>query len=89
MQVNQPALAAPLDIDTVVVDALADRLDAFRLKQEVIVDEVHRAVAVSLSCLNSATTCSGLRDRHLPSLKIGMSQKTHGQGQPREVCIVV
>ena len=34
-------------------------------------------------------TCSGLRERHLPSLKIGMSQKTHGQGQPREVCIVV
>ena len=41
------------------------------------------------SCSNSATTCAGLRERHLPSLKIGMSQNTHGHGQPREVCIVV
>src|SRR5688572_19894060 len=43
----------------------------------------------SCKCLNSSITCGGLRERHLPSLKIGMSQKTQGQGQPREVCIVV
>ena len=44
-------LAAPLDRDAVVDDPLADRLDALGLQQEVVVDEVDRAVAVLLELL--------------------------------------
>ena len=46
-----PALAAPLDRDPVVEDALADRLDPFRLEQEVIVDEIDAAVPFGLQPL--------------------------------------
>ena len=55
-----------------------------------VVDEVDGAVAVRFEVLElRRPRAAALRDRHLPSLKIGMSQKTHGHGQPRDVCIVV
>src|SRR5207237_900938 len=37
--------AAPYDRDPALVDALADRGDAFRLQQEMIIDEIDGAVA--------------------------------------------
>ena len=45
------AFAAPLDRDAAVVDPRADRLDALGLQQEMIVDEVDRAVALLLQLL--------------------------------------
>ena len=40
-----PPLAAPVDRDPPIVDALADRCDPLGLKKKVIIDEGDRAVA--------------------------------------------
>jgi hypothetical protein len=44
-------LAAPLDVDSVVVDALADRLDTLRLEEKMIVDKIDRAIIQRLLVL--------------------------------------